>query len=402
MKPHSKTFLIIGAISTFLVLLIIIGVSVTPGDPAAAAEKYRVIAEKYYEKKQYPEAITSYTKAISFQPEDARLYELRAVAHIRQEHFTLGAKDFAKAAKLDPHGVVGKNSYAMLKKLRDGVKMMEDGKVMIIVSRFIDKWSKYFDDATACINKRDYATARSLHLLALSSAISAKNANPANANNYAAIYLIKGYMYFISGSNYVRTIRSNFDNYSLLIMLRKAYYPLKCAQLYYDTALQYCTRPGLKQIMETARKTNKFYLDSSCKKWLKSVDSKGKVFMKNIESEARVTVNFDIINDKLAVKDFKAAAALIDKNADLINALRVDETTNADGFVSMQNAYTKLYWVIFWLNEDPVKNRGSILNSLNACISDLRKAQPGFRNRSLAAAAGELEKYAMEILNNVR
>ena len=401
MKPSTKIPVIIGAFLTGLVILVLIISIVTPRDPVAAAEKYRAAANKYFEKKQYPQAVASYTMAISFQPEDARLYELRSIAYIRQEHYTLGAKDFAKAAKLDPRGKTGKHSYAMLKKLRDAVKKMENGKIMMVTQSFTDKWGKYFDEATACVNRKDYTTARNLHLLALSSAISAKNVDPANANNYAAIYFIKGYMYFISGSNYVRAIKSNFDNYSLLVILRKAYYPLKCAQLYYNEALQYCTIPALKEIMKEAEKTNKFYLDSSSKKWLASVDSKGRAFMKNIDSEAQVTLNFDIINDKLAMKDFKSAILLIDKNADLINKLRVDETTNAAGLVNMNNAYTRLYWALFRMNEDPRGYRSAIRNHLDACIGDLRKAQAGFRNASLAAAAGELEKYATELLNNV-
>lgn len=401
MKQFTKIFVIIGAFLTGLVLLVLISSLITPIDPVAAAEKYKLAANNYFEKKQYPEAVANYTKAISFQPKDARLYELRSIAHIRQKHYALGAKDFAKAANLDPRGKIGKHSYAMLKELRDGVKMMENGKAMMVAGNFMDKWPKYFDEATACVNRQDYVTARNLHLLALSSAISARNADPANTNNYAAIYFIKGYMYFISGSNYVKAIKPNFDNYSLLVMLRKAYYPLKCAQLYYKEALQYCTIPALKKIMEAAVKTDNFYLDSSSKKWLASVDSKGRVFMKNIDSEAQVTVNFDIINDKLATKDFKAAASLIDKNAELINELRVDETTNAMGLVKMQNAYTKLYWALYRMNEDPRIYRSAIRNNLDACIGDLRNAQTGFRNTSLAAAAGELEKYATELLNNV-
>jgi len=401
MKTSDKVLVIIFVFLIGLALFVLMRSVITSMDPVVAAEKRKLAANKYFNNKQYPEAVASYTKAISSQPEDPGLYELRAVAYILGKHYALGAKDFAKAAKLDPRGKIGKHSYAMLKELRDGVKMIENGKVMAVAQGFTDKWGKYFDEATVCVNRQDYTTARNLHLLALSSAISAKNALPADVNNYAAIYFIKGYMYFISGSNYVRAIKPNFDNYSLLVMLRKSYYPLKCAELYYKEALQYCTIPGLKEIMESAAKTNKHYLDSSSKKWLASIDTKGRDFMKNIDSEAQVTVNFDIINDRLAAKDFKAAATLIDKNADLINALRVDETTNAKGLVSMQNAYAKLYWALFRMNEDPSGYRNAIRNSLGACIQDLRKAQAGFSNASLAAAAGELEKYAKEMLNNV-
>src|SRR4030042_4327384 len=172
MKPFTKILVIIGAFLTGLVLLLLISSLVAPKDPGAAAEKYRVTAKKYFENKQYPEAIADYTKAISFRPEDARLYALRSRAYLAQEKFTLAAKDFAKSAKLDPRGEIGMNSCEMLKKLRDAVKKLEKGKVMIIAQNFMDKWGKYFDEATACINRRDYTTARNLHLLALSSAIS--------------------------------------------------------------------------------------------------------------------------------------------------------------------------------------------------------------------------------------
>ena len=400
MKSLSNTFIITGALLALLILLVPISRLITPADPSMAAKKYIEAGDRYYAQKDYSRAAGEFSKAIKILPRGEYAYYARGRSYANNGNYAFAAVDLLKAVRLDPSGDTGKKALADLRKVRDFLKEANAASKKERAKALFKKWAAYIDEASACTERQDYAGARKANLNAITAAVASKNADPANSDAYAAVYFSKGYMYFINGSNYVRAVRPNFDNYSLLVVLRKSYYPLKCAQFYYDAALRNCTVPGLKKIIEGAASRNKYYLDNSSNRWLGSIDSKGRVFMKDINNEAEVTVNFDILNDRLAVQDFKSAAVLIDQNAKLINELKPAESTNVAGFVSMHNAYIKLYWALFRLDEDPHKNANIIRNDLNECLNNLHRARAGFANSSLANAAGELEKYVTGIMKN--
>ncbi|MDD5427864.1 MAG: hypothetical protein PHI58_01330 [Candidatus Omnitrophica bacterium] len=399
MKTLTKILIVIGVFLAPILVFALAHNLTTLTNPAVVAKKYADSGNKYFIQQNYLQAAKDFSKAIKKFPRSPYLYHMRGCSYAGSGNHALAAVDFLKAVRLDPSGSIGEKAKEALKRIRDSLKSAVKTHRQKRATASIKNWETFFDEGLAYVGKQDYSGARAADLKALSAAVAAKKDDPSNKNYSSAIHLTKGYMYFISGSNYIRSVKADFDNYSLLVALRRAYYPLKCAEFYYKAAMQASTIPALKNLIEDAIKKNRYFLDNSSDKWLASIDTKGSVFMKNIENEAQVIVNFDIINDLLATKDFKAAADFIDKNAKLINGMNPEENLNAPGFVSMHNAYLKLYRALVLIADDPVKNKNTVQNELNACIADLHNAQANFTNTSLSAAAQDLENI-METIRN--
>ena len=65
------------------------------------------LGNEYYERKQYTEAISCYTRAISLEPEEASLYGNRCAAYLMLENYAAALEDALTSIKLDDKFVKG-------------------------------------------------------------------------------------------------------------------------------------------------------------------------------------------------------------------------------------------------------------------------------------------------------
>ena len=262
----------------------------------------------------------------------------------------------------------------------------------------------YFDKGIDASNLYNFNDAKKYVRLALSIFLTSRALDPGNSYAKGFIYLAKGFMYHLSGTQMRLGIQTDSDPYTVLVQLRRAYYPLEHAQFYYDHSLEYITDPGTRAYIERMRARNHEEV-KLVKQFLPQVDYKADRFMNTIEAEAACIVNFDKINDMITEKNYAAIPDLIKKNRQLAKKLESLKSDNVVGFKNLTNAYENLLPVLQSLNDDGASlraNQAFLGGKLDACIQDTRVAEQGFRDLELSELCDNLRDNAMKIRARLR
>jgi tetratricopeptide (TPR) repeat protein len=117
---------------------------------------YKGLAE--YEKKDYPEAIKSWTKMIELNPKNATAYFSRGAAYVHYKQLEEAIKDFSKSIELDPKNAVLYNNRGITyNKLKQHEKAIEDlNKAVELNPKYI---SAYLNLSETYIITGSYETA---------------------------------------------------------------------------------------------------------------------------------------------------------------------------------------------------------------------------------------------------
>ena len=263
---------------------------------------------------------------------------------------------------------------------------------------------QYFDKGIDASNLYNYNNAKKYVRLALSIFLTSRALDPGNSYAKGFIYLAKGFMYHLSGTQMRLAIQTDSDPYTVLVQLRRAYYPLEHAQFYYDHSLEYITDPATRTYIEGMRARNNEEV-KLVRQFLPQVDYKADRFMNTIETEAACIVTFDKINDMITEKNYAAIPELIKKNRQLAKKLESLKSDNAVGFKNLTNAYENLLPVLQMLGGDDASLRADqafLAGKLDACIQDTRVAEQGFRDLALSDLCDSLREVAMKIKSALR
>lgn len=263
---------------------------------------------------------------------------------------------------------------------------------------------QYFDEGIDASNMYNYNEAKKYMRLALSIFLSSRTLDPSNSYSKGFIYLTKGFMYQLSGTQMRSAIRTDSDPYTVLVQLRRAYYPLKHAQYYYDLSLEYLTDPDTRKYVEAMRDRNNEEV-KLVKRFLPQVDYKADRFMNTIEAEASGIVNFDKINDMITEKNYVSMADAIKKNQKISKKLEKLKSDNASGFSNLTKAYESLIPVLESLDKSDEWIRGNqavLGERINASVEDTRLAEAGFRDMALSNLCGNLRDNAIKIRSELR
>jgi len=262
----------------------------------------------------------------------------------------------------------------------------------------------YFDKGIEASNLNDLNTAKKYARLSLSIFLSSRALDPGSSYTKAFIYVAKGFMYHLSGTQMRTAIRTDSDTYTVLVQLRRAYYPLEHASYYYEHALEYLTDPNTIEYVKGLKARNDAEV-KLVKQFLPQVDYKADRFLQAIEAEAQGIVNFDRINDLISEKNYDAVPAVIEKNKKISEKLLRLKSDNAAGFANLTEAYEDLLPVLRSLasaDEKVRANAAFLGGKLNACVEYTRMAETGFRDLALSKLCQDLRDNVMKIRASLR
>ena len=263
---------------------------------------------------------------------------------------------------------------------------------------------QYFDQGIDASNVYDYNAAKKYVRLALSIFLTSRALDPENSYAKGFIYLAKGYMYHLSGTQMRLDIQADSNPYTVLVQLRRAYYPLKHAQYYYDLSLEYIDDQMTRDYVERMQARNNEEV-KLVKQFLPQVDYKASRFLKAIETEAAAIVNFDKINDLIMQKNYAPMRGVIEKNKKLAKKLKSLKSDNTVGFMNLTKAYADLIPVLEALDAPDAQLRGNAAflgGQINTCIEDTRIAEAGFRDMALSDLCQQLRDNVMKIRASIR
>lgn len=262
----------------------------------------------------------------------------------------------------------------------------------------------YFDRGIDASNVYDFNESKKYTRLALSIFLSSRALDPENSYSKAFIYIAKGFMYHLSGSQMRMAIQTDSDPYTVIVQLRRAYYPLKHAQYYYDHALEYLQDPDTINYVKGLRERNNEEI-KLVKQFLPQVDYKADRFMRSIETEAKGIVNFDKINDLITERNYSGMSSVIDENNKLAKKLERLKSDNAVGFRDLTKAYAELQPVLESMDQsdEQIKANSAFLGAkLNECIEYTRVAEAGFRDTALSDLCQNLRDNVLKIRASLR
>ena len=376
-------------------------------------------ANAFYNNKDYPKALSLYTKAAEENPKNT----LGALAHYKCAKVLVATgkdddaiSECSKSIAIDPTMnkaiayILRAYLYEKCGKIIEAI--FDYSKALIVNPDDKETWVRRqrlligmyvqstregvaaFSSGLAAYKGNDDASARKdLDKAALLFA-QAAGFNIGDKTAFAMADATKGLTFQIMTRETLEKMKSASSDKEASGRLASAYYTLAVTNAYYKKAIPLVKNEKLKNSLNELNSENDKDMET-VRPRLAGLKSSAQNYIKGADLEASCIVNFDAAGLSITIGDNKEAKRILNENSSMVPDLRKLKSANAEGINYMTNAYAGLNAIFSspltdrsWLKA----NKKALDRNLDDCLNDLKHAQGAVRNKELVNNCSSLSK----------
>ena len=389
------------------------------GDTSSAGD-YIKNGDACYAKKEYPKALSIYTKAVDADPENV----LAALAHYKcaMAFEAMGKpseaiSECSKAIAVNP--LVNKGlAYALraflYEKTGKYIEAVSDyskaliinpdykeaqvryqGLLIEIYTKFTNEGMAAFNSSLAAYNGRKDASAREGLDKAASLFAGAMSFDIGDKTAFAMANFTKGLTLRIMTREILSAIALESSDKEATPQLVSAYYTLAVTNAYYKKAFPLLNNEKLKNSLKELKSANDKDIEMIRPRVIGLNKASSEKYIKAVDLEAECIVNFDAASQSISAGDHDGAKRILDENDSMASDLRKLKSANAEGIRYLTNAYAGLNTILAYPLADRSwlkANKAALDSKINDCLKALGYAKSALVSKELVNNCSRLSK----------